>query len=73
MKVPPKDGEVKTKIVDGKTRNWCIHHMSWTMHKPEELGITQAQQCSNRHTAATQLHSLQAYSALVQQVANLPH
>ena len=73
IKVPPNDGEVKTKTVNGKTWHWCIHHMSWTMHKPEEckLGMAQAQQCSNSHMAVSQSHSLHAYSALIQEVANL--
>ena len=74
MKVSPKDGELKISV-DGKTWNWCIHYMSWTIHKPEEckLGMTHAQQCSNSHIAASQSHSLQAYSALIQQVSNWAH
>ena len=27
-KTPPKDGEPKTKTVDGKLFHWCIHHMA---------------------------------------------
>ena len=35
-KVPPKDGEKKTKEVGNFTFNWCKHHMAWTVHKPYE-------------------------------------
>ena len=73
MKVLSKDREGKTNTVDGKTWNWCIHHMSLMMHKPEEskLGMSQAQQCSSCSTAVSQAQSLQAYLALIQQVAIL--
>ena len=75
MKVPPKDGESTTKTMDDKMCNWCIHHMSWMMHKPDEykLGMAQAQQCSSSSTTTSQAQSLQAYLALIQQVDNLAH
>jgi hypothetical protein len=33
---PPKDGEPKTKVMDGKTWHWCPHHNEWTVHPPAE-------------------------------------
>ena len=35
-KTPPKDGEPKTKHVGNKDWHWCIHHMRWTVHKPND-------------------------------------
>jgi hypothetical protein len=45
-KTPPKDNEPTQKQVGKKTFHWCIHHMKWTLHKPEdcELGKQQAGQ-----------------------------
>ena len=73
MKVLSKDREGKSKTVNSKTLNGSIHHISWTMHKPEEckLGMAQSQQCSSSHTTASQRQFLQAYLALIQQVTNL--
>jgi hypothetical protein len=41
---PPKDNEPTQKQVGKKTFHWCIHHMKWTLHKPDdcELGKQQA-------------------------------
>jgi hypothetical protein len=33
-KVPPKDGEKKSKEVRKYTYHWCVHHMAWCMHLP---------------------------------------
>jgi hypothetical protein len=38
-KVPPKENEPKQKQVGNKTFHWCIHHMKWTIHKPEDCDI----------------------------------
>ena len=35
-KVPPKDGDKKSKSVDGKEWHWCPKHEAWVMHKPSE-------------------------------------
>ena len=34
-KLPPKHRE-KTKTHNGKTYHWCLHHVAWTIHRPEE-------------------------------------
>jgi regulator of replication initiation timing len=35
-KKAPKDGEPKTKLVNGTTFHWCPNHTSWTVHSPEQ-------------------------------------
>jgi len=35
-KVPPKEGEAKTKTVQKKVYHWCINHQAWTVHSPAE-------------------------------------
>ena len=35
-KVAPKEGEAKTKTVDGKEFNWCSTHQAWVRHKAED-------------------------------------
>ena len=32
----PKDGDPKTKDHNGRTYHWCVHHMAWTIHLPEQ-------------------------------------
>ena len=39
MRVPPKAGDPETKQVDGKTWNWCIHHMCWTLHTSKDCRL----------------------------------
>lgn len=34
--VPPKEGEGKTKTVNGKEYHWCPNHEAWTLHTPKE-------------------------------------
>jgi hypothetical protein len=36
MMVKPKEGEAKTKTVDGKEYHWCPNHESWTRHSPAD-------------------------------------
>lgn len=45
-KVPPKDGDKKSKEVGKHTYHWCVHHMAWCMHLPTKcrLGMQRAQQ-----------------------------
>ena len=35
-KIPPATGEAQTKKIGTKNFHWCIHHMAWTVHRPEE-------------------------------------
>jgi len=57
-KVPPKDGEPKTKKNGELTFNWCIHHMAWTVHKPSECKL-------GKKMAEDQKSSAKAHSATV--------
>ena len=67
MRVPPKAGESETKQVDGKTWNWCIHHMCWTMHPAKDchLGKERAAQ-QNSSTSSIANH------ATVANIAHIP-
>jgi hypothetical protein len=40
-KIPPKDGDEKSKKMGKYMFHWCEHHMAWCMHRPSEcrLGI----------------------------------
>ena len=40
-KVPPKEGEPKTKQKNGKTYYWCEDHQLWCLHKPEDCTLKQ--------------------------------
>ena len=57
-KVPPKDGDPKTKKVGELTFNWCIHHMAWTVHKPSDCKL-------GKKMAEEQKSSAKAHSAVV--------
>lgn len=35
-KVPPRDGEPKTKMVNSHLYHWCHYHSQWTIHHPSE-------------------------------------
>jgi hypothetical protein len=38
-KIPPKDGDKKSKEVGKHTFHWCEHHMAWCMHLPSECHL----------------------------------
>ena len=57
-KVPPKDGDPKTKQHGKFTFNWCVHHMAWTIHKPSECKL-------GKQRAEEQKSSTHAHSAVV--------
>jgi hypothetical protein len=37
-KIPPKDGDKKSKEMGKHTFHWCEHHMAWCMHLPSQGG-----------------------------------
>jgi hypothetical protein len=47
--VPPKEGEPKSKNVEGKTYNWCLNHASWTVHTAAECKINQGNHGASTH------------------------
>ena len=57
-KVPPKEGDPKTKKNGELTFNWCIHHMAWTVHKPSDCKL-------GKKMAEEQKSSALAHSATV--------
>ena len=72
-KVAPKSGESNTKKRDNKTWFWCIHHLAWCLHTPEDCrkgkdlaNRTFAQQSStsnNQTSMTSQGRSLLAHLA----------
>lgn len=38
-KIPPSPKDPQEKVVNKITYHWCIHHMAWTAHKPEECRL----------------------------------
>jgi hypothetical protein len=57
-KVPPKQGDPKTKQHGKYTFNWCVHHMAWTVHKPSECKL-------GKQRAEEQKSTAHAHSAVV--------
>jgi hypothetical protein len=59
-KVPPKEGEKKTKEVSKYTYHWCEHHMAWTIHTPSDCRLGKERRDGQQCTRAT---SIQANAA----------
>jgi len=38
-KIPPKDGDEKSKKMGKHTFRWCEYHMAWCMHRPSECRL----------------------------------
>ena len=38
-RTPPKDDDPTSKTVKGKIYHWCLHHMAWVRHKPEDCNL----------------------------------
>jgi hypothetical protein len=47
-KVPPKDGEKKSKEVGKYTYHWCVHHMAWCMHLPADCRLGKGRKQENQ-------------------------
>jgi hypothetical protein len=50
-KIPPKDGEAKQKSVGKNTYHWCDKHKAWTVHKPEDCRLSEAEEENNHKEA----------------------
>ena len=48
-KQPPKDNEPKVRLVGKKNWHWCIHHMKWTVHNPEDCDLGKRNAKENNH------------------------
>lgn len=68
-KIPPSDGDRKSKDIGKHTYHWCIHHMAWCMHQPNEcrLGL----QRKNEQAPSTVANSA-SVAAAAAAIAN-PH
>ena len=38
-KIPPSPKDPQEKVVNKITYHWCIHHIAWTTHKPEDCWL----------------------------------
>ena len=74
-RVPPKENEPKQKQVGTKTFIWCIHHIKWVVHMPEECDIGKknaGNQGSNNINPSSRPQSTEnqtAYAELLVQLA----
>lgn len=62
-KLPPKDYEPQTKVVKGKTYHWCIHHMAWVRHHPDECQLKKQREQDGQSTSVQSL--AQTYAAII--------
>jgi len=76
MKQPPASGEPESKLMNGKIFHWCIHHMCWTIHRPEDCRLGHQHQAAQRNNRghpmannATATSSEMNYLARVAEVA----
>ena len=51
-KTPPGPNEAHTKKKGEKLYHWCVHHMAWTIHKPEECRKNPVNSSTNSATSA---------------------
>ncbi len=66
-KIPPKDGNKKSKQVGKHTYHWCEHHMVWCMHLPSECHLSK--QCKEKQTPTVGATSA-TYAAAVASITN---
>ena len=51
MKVPPTEGERKSKMVNGKLFHWCQFHKQWTRHKPSDCRLGKQKAPANKEAS----------------------
>jgi hypothetical protein len=56
-KVPPKDGQKKTKEVGKYTYHWHEHHMAWTVHTPSDCRLGKERKDGQQPARATSLRA----------------
>ena len=61
-KLPPKDNEPQSKVVKGKTYHWCIHHMAWVRHHPDECQLKKQREQDGQSSVQS---LAQTYAAIV--------
>ena len=52
-KIPPSPKDPQEKVVTKITYHWCIHHMAWTVHKPEDCRLGKDQSVSMKPSSHT--------------------
>jgi hypothetical protein len=73
MKATPKDNKPKHKGVGKKTWHCCVHHMKWTVRKPEdcELGNEQSNSQGNQNNRQQPIASRATYANMLTKRAHL--
>jgi hypothetical protein len=70
-KIPPKDGDKKSKEMSKHTFHWCEHHMAWCMHLPSECRLGNQRKEEQSQTAGGNSATYAAAAAAATSLANL--
>jgi hypothetical protein len=62
-KVPPKDGDKKSKEVGKYTYHWCVHHMVWRMHLPADCRLGKERKEEQQKTKPAYVANSATYAA----------
>jgi hypothetical protein len=71
-KVPPKDGEKKSKEVGKYTYHWCVHHMAWCMHLPADCRLGKEKKQDQQKTKPSFVANSATYAAAAASMVD-PH
>ena len=71
-KVPPKDGDKKSKEVGKFTYHWCVHHMAWCMHLPADCRLGKERKEEQKKTTPAYVANSATYAAAAASLVN-PH
>jgi hypothetical protein len=71
-KVPPKDGDKKSKEVGKYIYHWCVHHMSWCMHLPADCRFGKERKEEQQKTKPAYVANSSTYAAAAASLIN-PH
>ena len=63
-KIPPKEGEPRIKVVDGKTYYWCEDHMAWVLHKPKDCDLRKERLAEEKQAAEKEAEKQNTANAL---------
>ncbi len=71
-KVPPKDGNKKSKEAGKYTYHWCVHHMAWCMHLPADCHLGKERKVEQQKTTPAYVANSATYAAAAASLVN-PH
>jgi hypothetical protein len=71
-KVPPKDGEKKSKEVGKYTYHWCVHHMAWCMHLSADCRLGKERKRDQQKTKPSFVANSATYAAAAASMVD-PH